>query len=100
MGQVTFKTQEELDQEKLTSWRESTKVSRLQAKAALAEFGHLDAAQAIIDDPATSTLAKLAWVEASEFRRASPMMLQIAQLLELTDEQLDELFEYASTVEV
>lgn len=96
-AEYTGESNEELE---LRLFRETTTVSRLQAKAALAEFGHLENAQAIIDDPAASTLAKLAWVEASEFRRLSPMMLTIAGLLDLTDEQLDELFQFALTVEV
>lgn len=100
LNNAVVTTPEQRAQEQLDQWRESTKVSRLQAKAALAEFGYLEQTQAIIDDSATSTLAKLAWVEASEFRRLSPMMLQIAGLLELTPGQLDELFVYALTVEV
>lgn len=95
-----FTTPEQQAQQALDQWREATKVSRLQAKAALSHFGHLANTQAIIDDPTTGMLAKLAWVEASEFRRLSPMMLQIAGLLGLTETDLDELFEYALTVEV
>lgn len=100
MGNVQFKTQEDLAKELMEAWRDSALVSRLQAKAALDHYGYLDAAQEIIDRPSTPRLAKMAWIEAWEFRRMSPMMLYVAYELGIDERQLDEMFEYAKGVEV
>lgn len=99
MGQVTFKTQDELAAEKLKNWRKSTKVSAFQALAALDQAGHLDQIETMMADSATPKKTKLAFEKAQEFRRESPTVLAIAEQLGLTDEDLDNLFEAAAQIE-
>lgn len=73
-------------------------VSRFQAKAALLAAGMLSTVEAMMADPETPAVAKLAWAEALEFNRTSPTVLSMAAALQLTDAQLDELFIAASTI--
>jgi hypothetical protein len=71
-------------------------VTPFQAKAALLQAGLLDAVNtALVNAPA---LTKLAWAEATEFRRNSPTVLTLAGVLKLTDKQLDDLFIAASGI--
>lgn len=74
-------------------------VSRFQARAALHLAGLLTAVEALMADPATDTLARLAWTDAQEFRRTSPTLLAMASALSLTDAQLDQLFITAAGIE-
>lgn len=74
-------------------------VSRFQARAALHLAGLLPAVEALMADPATDTLARLAWTDAQEFRRTSPTLLAMASALSLTDAQLDQLFATAAGIE-
>jgi predicted alternative tryptophan synthase beta-subunit len=78
--------------------REEMTVTRFQALAAMHNTGLLTSVQAIIDAPETSALVKLAWDNAQTFERTSPSILAIAQVLGLTDEQLDTLFTQASQI--
>jgi hypothetical protein len=73
-------------------------VSRFQAKAALLQAGLLDTVEAIMGNPATPTIAKLAWKEALSFERQSPTVLMLAGALQLTSKQLDDLFITASSI--
>jgi hypothetical protein len=73
-------------------------VSRFQAKAALLNAGLLDDVEAMIDDPATPEVTKLAWAEAQEFHRQSPTVLAIASALNLADQQVDDLFIAAAAI--
>ncbi len=72
-------------------------VSRFQGEAILLMDGFLDDVEALVaqGDP----MMQLAWKRAQEFRRTSPMVLQIAQTLNWTYEYLDDLFIRASAVE-
>lgn len=79
--------------------KKTIEVSCFQAKVALDHFGMLTAVEAIMVDPATSNRIKLAWNNGATFKRYSDMILDVASLLGLTEEQIDELFEYASKVE-
>jgi len=77
--------------------RESMKVTRYQAKAALLGEGLLsdiEAATAVSDDP----LLMLAWAEAS-FERLSPFAGQMMTLTGLTGDQLDNLFDVAANIQ-
>lgn len=74
-------------------------VSRFQARAALHLAGLLTAVEALMADPATDMLARLAWTDAQEFRRTSPTLLAMASALSLTDAQLDALFITAAGIE-
>lgn len=74
-------------------------VSRFQARAALHLAGLLPQVEALMADPETDTLARLAWTDAQEFRRTSPTLLAMASALSLTDAQLDALFVTAAGIE-
>lgn len=84
--------------EKITSLRKSMVVSPFQAKMALQQAGLLDSVETLINDPATDVSIKLAWNNATEFRRTSPMIAALSSQLNLSDTQLDELFTNAATV--
>lgn len=73
-------------------------VSRFQARAALLEAGHLATIEAIMADPQTPELARMAWTNATDFRRDSPTVAAMAALLQLSNEQLDDLFRVANSV--
>jgi len=96
MGQIRFKTTAELEAERLESWRESAKVSAFQAKTALLQAGYWEDVETLLQgaDPIT----RLAWDTAQHFRRRSPSVLEIAEALSLTEEQLDDLFKFAATI--
>lgn len=85
---VPQKTEAEI----LTEWRESTVVSRFQARAALHLAGLLEQVETYMSSPDTPILSKLAWQDAQEFRRMSPTVLALAAMLGLSEEALDKLF--------
>lgn len=74
-------------------------VSCFQAKVALDQSGLLGAVQAIMDAPATPNRIKLAWNSGATFKRYSDMIVSMAALLGLTNEQIDDLFALAATIE-
>ena len=90
--------------EELADWllqkRIGMNVTPLQAKIALLNADLLSDVEAVIDDPSTDTLIKLAWTNATEYRRLSPMVNGIASVLGLTEHQLDALFVAAATIQV
>lgn len=71
--------------------------SRFQAKAALLMSGLLPQVEAAIAH--AGPLAQLAWTEAVEFRRNSPTIAMLADVLELADDAVDELFRDAMQIE-
>lgn len=73
-------------------------VTRFQALAALHNANLLTSVQSIMSAPETDMLVKLAWDNAQTFERTSPSILAIAQVLGLTDQQLDTLFTQASQI--
>lgn len=74
-------------------------VTRFQARAALHLAGLLPQVEALMTDPGTDALARLAWTDAQEFRRQSPTVLAMAGALGLTEQQLDNLFTTANAIE-
>ena len=82
--------------EALTAEREGMVCSRFQAKAALHLAGLLPQVEAAIAN--ADPLTQLAWAEAVEYRRHSPAILTLAGVLELTDEQVDDLFRTAMQI--
>lgn len=74
--------------------------SRFQAKAALLQVGKLSAIETIVSQAGPQ--AKLAWAEASTFKRTSPLLNQLAKhpLVNMSDEDLDDLFRIAVQVAV
>jgi len=87
----------------LQAYRASLFCSRLQAKAVLMNMGLLDQTEEII--MSMSPIVQLAWREAVEFKRTSPLIIQLASLITLQDgsklseTDLDKLFEDAKTLE-
>ena len=77
---------------------EDITVSRMQARMALYQAGLLSEVQAIVaqGDP----LMQMAWAEAVEWKRSSPMINGLAQQLGLSAAQVDALFLNASQIEV
>lgn len=78
--------------------RAAMAVSRYQARAALRGAGHLDQVDAMIAASADVMMID-AWSSAVEIRRVSPMIMQMAAALGLTDEQVDDLFRAAAIIE-
>jgi len=85
-------------EETLQIWRSKIKVSRFQALAALHGSGLLDEAVEVVTE--AGGLIKLAWDNATEFRRNSPTILDLASALGLDEEALDALFIVAAQIEV
>lgn len=76
-------------------------VSRAQGKVALLQAGLLDEVVAFIDameSGADKTMALLAFNETNEWSRGSPFLQNIAVVIGLTQEDLDNLFIQAATV--
>ena len=83
--------------ETLAREREGMVCSRFQAKAALLQAGLLDQVQVAVDD--AEPFVRIAWAEASEFRRNSPTIAALAKSVDMTDEQVDDLFRAAMEIE-
>ena len=90
-------TEEELAA-RLEQLRATMVCTPFQGKAALFQAGLLDDVEALIANAETDTLTKLAWANAVEWKRLSPMIVSLANLLSLTDEQVDTLFKEAASV--
>ncbi|MEZ0468895.1 hypothetical protein [Phaeobacter sp. SYSU ZJ3003] len=79
-------------------------VSRLQAKAALLQMGLLDQVDALVGN--LDQMTRLAWAEATSFRRDSPLLNALVTHVlwpdgaPLTGADLDALFDLAETIEV
>ncbi|MFI8616478.1 hypothetical protein ACIGHN_13335 [Acidovorax sp. NPDC077693] len=71
------------------------KVSRRQARRALALAGLLDQVQPAIDaipDPLERQLAQIDWDDSQEFERHWPLLVSIGLALGLTEQDKDDLF--------
>jgi len=73
-------------------------VTRFQALATLAAGGYLDTVHAYIDTLPRSNITRLAFENATDWERTSPTVNALAQMLGLTDAQVDELFIAADQV--
>lgn len=87
----------DFNNQKIVRIRNSMVVSRFQARTALRRAGLLTHVQSAID-ASTDEELKDAWNTVQEFQRLSPMVLNISQVLNLTDEQLDILFTQSSQI--
>ena len=74
-------------------------VTRFQARAALELSGLLGQVEALMADADLPALQRLAWTDAAEFRRQSPTLLAMADLLNLDSQQIDDLFTLAAGIE-
>jgi len=75
-----------------------TSVTRFQALATLAAGGWLDTVHVYIDALPRSNVQRLAFENATDWERTSPTVNALAQMLGLSDAQVDELFVAASKV--
>lgn len=75
------------------------RVSRMQAEMKLHRAGLLGQVDMIMQDPATDPEIVIAWQAATEVRRNSPTVAQLASRLGLTDAELDDLFIDAVKIE-
>lgn len=76
-----------------------TRVSAFQAFAALDESGLLDDVEAYMASPDTPRRDRLAFEKAQEFRRSSPTVAKLAEHLQLSEAQVDDLFARAAQIE-
>ena len=51
-----------------------------------------------IEDQMQRTIAQIEWQDATDFQRTSPTLLMMAELLQLTSEQVDQLWSYGLTL--
>lgn len=75
-----------------------TTVTRFQALATLAAGGWLDTVYVYIDNLPRSNITRLAFENATDWERTSPTVNALAQMLGLSNAQVDELFVAASQV--
>lgn len=73
-------------------------VTRFQGRAALWLAGHFHDVEAYMDRADTPMLHKLAWQDAQDFERNSLTIAAIAQVLPLSEAQLDALFVAAAAI--
>ena len=76
-------------------------LTRRQFKLGLLEAGLLDQIDnsiAAIDDAQTRARIQIEYTEATEFHRTSDSVAYMCQLLGLTDEQVDQMWEHALTL--
>ena len=92
-------TPEKRAEHELTAWRASTVVSAFQAHQALDDYGLIEQVEAEMAKPETTNKTRRAWEKATEFRRLSETVIELAAALALTDEQVDDLFRHALTIE-
>jgi hypothetical protein len=72
--------------------------SRMQARIALHQAGLLTAAEAAVAE--SDAVVQIAWADAAEFRRLSPTIAALSDALELSPEQVDDLFRAAMQITV
>jgi hypothetical protein len=82
----------------LMNLRYSTSCTPFQGRVALANAGHLAQVEAIINDSNTPQETKFAWEYALEWRRMSPMILNLSTALGLSETEVDDLFQAAAQI--
>lgn len=98
--EVQDMTPEEIEAKKaaeLLAKRQAMNVTPYQAKVVLMEQGFLDEVEAAVA-ASTDPKTKLAWTNAIQYQRLSPLVIEMQAALGWTDEQLDALFEAAALV--
>ena len=73
-------------------------VANWKLSAVLDALGYTDEIDQMISE--YSPIVQKAWNEAPTIRRASPMILEFADRLDLTDEEVDELFTEAAKISI
>lgn len=77
-----------------------TSITRFQARAILLQVGLLDQIETFMSAETTPRIYKLAWQDAQEFYRDSPLILTMAGVFSLSEEQLDNMFRQAALIKV
>ena len=84
-----------LEQERLAAMKP---LKRRQFRLTLAMNGYdLNEIEALIDqieDPMQRTITQIEWQDTTDFERTNPTLLMMAELLQLTSEQIDQLWSY------
>lgn len=73
-------------------------VSPYQARVALLQANLLSTVEAFMNSGSAPAEAKIAWEYATQFERHSPFIESLGPLLNLTEQQIDDLFRTASQV--
>ena len=73
-------------------------VANWKLSAVLDALGYTDEIDQMIDE--YSPIVQKAWNEAPMIRRASPMIIEFSDRLDLTDEEVDELFTEADKIQI
>ena len=73
-------------------------VTRFQARVALVQAGYFDTINTYIATLPQTDVKRLAWEDAAEWERASPTLNLLANMLGLTDTDVDDLFILASGI--
>ena len=76
-----------------------SEVGPYQARVALLRSGLLDEVEALMANPTTDAEIVIAWEKATVFKRNSTMIIGMGAALGLTEQQLDDLFVLAATIE-
>lgn len=84
---------------KETNPREQMIVTRFQALAVLLNAGLLETVESYFET-SDNPLHKLAWKQTLHFYRLSPLVTAVGQVLNLSDDQLDQLFIAAAAIEI
>jgi hypothetical protein len=93
---ATNYTEEEISNQ-LNQWRQQVKCTPFQGKAALYNAGLLDDVNSLITSG--NAITKLAWENALEWKRISPMIESLSASLGLSETQVDDLFRAAVLIE-
>jgi hypothetical protein len=73
-------------------------VTRFQARVALVQAGYFDTIDTYITTLPKTDVKRLAWEDAVQWERASPTLNFLANMLGLTDTDMDDLFVSASSI--
>ncbi|MEM1079216.1 MAG: hypothetical protein AAGI09_11860 [Pseudomonadota bacterium] len=85
-------------EEALDAERAAMSCSRFQAKVVLEEAGLLASAEAAVQT--LSSRQRMAWTDQDRFTRMSPTIIEVADILDLSPTQVDDLFRQAATIAV
>lgn len=93
-------TPEERAAEQLRQWRETAVAGPFEFRAGLLATGELATIEALMADPATPELVRLAWQTSTVFPRNSPAIDLLGVVLGWSDPQKDAVFQAAETSRV
>ena len=77
-----------------------SEISNIQAYAAIKHFGLLPTVMTYMNSLPADDLIRITWEKATVFKRTSPTLLLLAEELELTSEQVDDMFRYGNSIHV